>query len=194
MGCRGRAQRLLRLVAGTTGLGCLANADLVHVTESIEDVAIEQIDRGGKVYQIPVSLDEYYLIENRQSDGSYYNRNIPGSGLLLWHVDERSDNDEETHKQLDLVCADGSFSEGGFPGVGEADPASGGDNLDFWLPTPPTPPITTAIAGTLRIPSTASVLRDLPPKRIRAPVPTLAPAAISSSDSPSRTFAMRVVV
>ena len=110
----------------------LANADLVHVTESMEDVAIEQIDRGGKVYQIPVSLDEYYLIENRQSDGSYYNRNIPGSGLLLWHVDERSDNDEETHKQLDLVCADGSFSEGGFPGVGEADPASGGDNLDFW--------------------------------------------------------------
>ena len=118
---------------GWVGAG---NADLIHVTESLEDIVIEPIDSGGKVYRIPVSQDEYFLVENRQNNSSYYNRNIPGTGFLLWHVDERSDNDEEQHKQVDLVCADGSFSAGGFPGIGEADPVSGRDNLDFWASDP----------------------------------------------------------
>ena len=107
------------------------NAELELLTQSQVGLEIEQIDSGGRVYRIPVSSDEYFLIENRQSSGSFYNRNIPAGGLLVWHADERSDNDHERHKQVDLVCADGLFSERGFPGS-VPDPVAGGDNLDFW--------------------------------------------------------------
>ncbi len=106
------------------------NENLVEVTESMRDMVIEDIDRGGKVFKIPVSQDEYFMLENRQRTGSYYDRNIPGEGLLIWHVDERADNDEERHKQVDLVCADGLYLDRGFPG-GQPDPVRGGDNLDF---------------------------------------------------------------
>ena len=107
------------------------NTRLVEVTESLPSQQLHSIDDDGEVLKISLSEDEYFLIENRQSEDSYYNRNIPGEGLLLWHVDERADNDEERHKQVDLVCADGLFSDRGFPGLA-ADPVAGGDNLDFW--------------------------------------------------------------
>ena len=107
------------------------NEHLVEVQQSLRDVVVEDIDRGGKVYKIAVSQDEYFLLANRQPAGSYYDRNIPGGGLLTWHVDERADNDEERHKQVDLVCADGLFADRGFPGSA-ADPVRGGDNLDFF--------------------------------------------------------------
>jgi M6 family metalloprotease-like protein len=107
------------------------NENLVEVEESLRDVVIEDIDQGGKVYKIALSQDEYFLLANRQTAGSFYDRNIPGEGLLVWHVDERADNDEERHKQVDLVCADGLFADRGFPG-GVADPVNGGDNLDFF--------------------------------------------------------------
>jgi len=106
------------------------NDRLITVTESMRDVVIGDVDQGGRVYKIPIGRDEYYLLENRQRSGGYYDRNIPGQGLLLWHVDERADNDEERHKQVDLVCADGLYSDVGFPG-GTADVIRGRDNLDF---------------------------------------------------------------
>ncbi|MCC7261354.1 MAG: right-handed parallel beta-helix repeat-containing protein [Candidatus Latescibacteria bacterium] len=91
------------------------------------DLAIEDVALGNRVYKIPLSADEYFLIENRRRASSYYNRNIPGEGLLVWHVDERADNDEERHKQVDLLCADGLHNAEGQP-----DPVAGGDDLDFW--------------------------------------------------------------
>lgn len=107
------------------------NENLVEVTQSQRSVVIEQIDRGGEVYKVPLSPEEYFLIENRQATGSYYNRNVPAGGLLVWHVDERADNDEEHHKKVDLVCADGLYADSGFPGTA-ANAVAGGDNLDFW--------------------------------------------------------------
>ncbi|MDP6015406.1 MAG: right-handed parallel beta-helix repeat-containing protein [Candidatus Latescibacteria bacterium] len=101
------------------------------IADSRRGIILEPIDRGGRVLKIPLTGDEYFLVENRQSTDSYYNRNIPAGGLLVWHVDERADNDEERHKQVDLVCADGLFGDRGFPGS-VADPVTGGDNLDFW--------------------------------------------------------------
>jgi M6 family metalloprotease-like protein len=107
------------------------NARLEVISESRTGIVLEPMDRGGRVLKIPLTPDEYFLIENRQASDSFYNRNIPGGGLLVWHVDERADNDEERHKQVDLLCADGLFSDAGFPGS-RPDPVSGGDNLDFW--------------------------------------------------------------
>ncbi|MEE2659451.1 MAG: right-handed parallel beta-helix repeat-containing protein [Candidatus Latescibacterota bacterium] len=108
-----------------------ANSRLVEVLATRRGIEQAPIDAGGEVYRISLTPDEYFLIENRQASDSYYNRNIPAGGLLIWHVDERADNDEERHKQVDLVCADGLFADLGFPGE-RADVAGGRDNLDFW--------------------------------------------------------------
>lgn len=46
------------------------------------------IDDDGVIYKIPVPGDEgeYFLLENRQQKG--FDRNLPASGLLIWHIDE----------------------------------------------------------------------------------------------------------
>lgn len=105
--------------------------EVEEISQSRQNLVIEDIALGHKVYKISLTEDEYFLIENRQRASSFYNRNIPESGLLIWHVDGRADNDEERHKQVDLVCADGLFADRGFPGD-QPDPVNGGDNLDFW--------------------------------------------------------------
>ena len=49
---------------------------------------------------------EYFLIENRQKTG--IDGRLPGSGLLVWHVDEsRRNNLDETHKLVDVEEASG---------------------------------------------------------------------------------------
>jgi hypothetical protein len=69
---------------------------------------------------------EYFLLENRQKSG--YDAGLPGTGLLIWHVDEfQTGNTEETRKLVDLEEADGlneldgsdDFGDSGdpFPGV-----------------------------------------------------------------------------
>lgn len=49
---------------------------------------------------------EYFLLENRQPSG--YDAALPGSGLLLWHIDESMPgNTDENHYKVGLVQADG---------------------------------------------------------------------------------------
>ena len=105
--------------------------DVVELSSPFESFVIEELFSGRKVYKIPVHKEEYFLIEYRRSIGSFYNRNIPRDGLLIWHVDERADNDEERHKRVDLVCADGLYVDKGFPSS-IPDGIRGRDNLDFW--------------------------------------------------------------
>ena len=112
-------------------LASLGWVEVVDLEGSMRNVEIGEIFSERRVYKLALSEDEYFLLEYRRAEGSYYNRNIPQDGLLFWHVDERADNDEERHKQVDLVCADGLFADRGFPG-GREDRVAGGDNLDFW--------------------------------------------------------------
>ena len=81
--------------------------DVIELSSSFESFVMEELFSERTAYKIPIHQEEYYLIEYRRSDGSFYNRNIPRDGLLIWHVDERADNDQERHKRVDLVCADG---------------------------------------------------------------------------------------
>ena len=113
---------------GWIGVG---NEHLIEVEQSLIGAVFDDIDSGGKVYKIPVGAEEYFLLENRQNSSSFYNRNIPAGGILVWHVDDGADNDEERHKQVDLVCADGLYADRGFPAI-RPDPVWGRDNLDFW--------------------------------------------------------------
>ena len=112
-------------------LATLGWVEVVEVQGSVEGLEIGEIFSDRKAYKIPLTQDEYFLLEHRRANGSYYNRNIPQDGLLVWHIDERADNDEERHKRVDLVCADGLFADRGFPN-GTPDPVEGRDNLDFW--------------------------------------------------------------
>ena len=49
---------------------------------------------------------EYFLLENRQRSG--YDAQLPGAGLLIWHIDEaQAGNSDESHYKVALVQADG---------------------------------------------------------------------------------------
>jgi len=55
---------------------------------------------------------EYFILENRQASGR--DANLPGSGLLVWKIDERGDNQHEKmtkqeHYECSVVQADGLF-------------------------------------------------------------------------------------
>ena len=49
---------------------------------------------------------EYFLVENRQLIG--FDASLPGSGLIVWHVDDSVDsNTDENHPLLRIMQADG---------------------------------------------------------------------------------------
>ncbi|HEX9060413.1 MAG TPA: M6 family metalloprotease domain-containing protein, partial [Clostridia bacterium] len=61
------------------------------------------------IYRGPVST-EYYMIESINKTGRY--STLPGSGLLIWHIDENGSNDNQSmtpssHYQVSVVQADG---------------------------------------------------------------------------------------
>ena len=110
------------------------NGQLIVLQENVEEAFFEDVNAGGWVYQLPVEgEEEYYLVEFRRRGNSYYERNLPGEGLLVWHIRENSfGNDAEESKRVDLVCADGLYLDAGYP-QGELPAAEiGRDNLDFW--------------------------------------------------------------
>jgi enediyne biosynthesis protein E4 len=117
------------------------NGRLVQVTGDTSDVVVQDVQTGGAIVRVPLppepstraSVEQGYLLLEQRVRSSYYNRNQPQDGLLVWHVrPSRRDNNDESGKLVDLVCADGSFTDAGFP-LGRAPAPHGGrDNLDFW--------------------------------------------------------------
>jgi M6 family metalloprotease-like protein len=124
------------------------NANLVVLQEDLRDVAFVDALAGGKVYQLPgPEPGAYLLVEYRRAGASFYQRNQPADGLLIWRVrSQRSDlgagipggavelgnNNSEEAKLVDLVCADGLYLDAGFPAGARPAPELGRDNLDFW--------------------------------------------------------------
>ena len=112
------------------------------VTSDRSNIEIGDIDLSSRnAYKISISDSEYFLVANRQKQSvgkSYdYDKYAPASGLAIWHIDEdaqRNDNDaneHEKHKRVDLECADGLFTDQGYPGT-MPNSVIGGDNLDYW--------------------------------------------------------------
>ena len=115
------------------------------------DVAATHVNNGlPRAVKIPITADEYLLIENREryaprdslpkavfsdSDTSgvwmrvdHYDALIPGSGILIWHINERiirekrsSDtlNDDPYRRGVDLLEADGREDIGAPFGFGD---------------------------------------------------------------------------
>jgi immune inhibitor A len=71
-------------------------------------VEIADVKTSQKVYRLwknGASGSEYFLLENRQKTG--YDRLLPASGLLIWHIDEAIEsNSDEAHPKVALVQAD----------------------------------------------------------------------------------------
>ena len=64
------------------------------------------------IVKIPLTSNEYFLLENRQKTG--FDRYLPGKGVLIWHIDDsvgnidlNNVNRDENHKRVDLEEADG---------------------------------------------------------------------------------------
>ena len=101
------------------------------VTTSLVGTSIDAVETSGKVFRlsIPGTTQEYFLIENRQPLG--FDAALPGSGLLIWHVDDsQTSNDQDTHRLVDLLEAD-EASMGDHP-VDASDPWH--DTASGWGP------------------------------------------------------------
>ena len=91
----------------------------VVVEADLEGVVLEPVEGDGVIYKLPIpgnwtDAPEYFLLENRQQIG--YDSYLPGTGLMIWHVNEttlndrwssNTVNDDEEHKGVDLEAADG---------------------------------------------------------------------------------------
>jgi M6 family metalloprotease-like protein len=59
------------------------------LTTNLRNVSFPQVETSPTIYHIPgqnMPNGEYFLVENRQKVG--FDVNIPGSGLLIYHIDE----------------------------------------------------------------------------------------------------------
>ena len=111
------------------------NQQLEVLSADQDDVVFADVNAGGAVYLLPAlaPAEHFFLVEFRSRQHSYYERNLPGEGLLIWRINPaRSGNNAEVNKWVDLVCADGLFGDAGFPLGRKPSPFSGRDNLDFW--------------------------------------------------------------
>ncbi len=92
---------------GKEKLGWLA---LINVTEEI-DVNISQIETNQEAYRLDdnqlFSLNEYFLVENRQLTG--FDSYLPRSGILIWHIDDKQGSNSGTIKMVMPELAGGSL-------------------------------------------------------------------------------------
>jgi hypothetical protein len=98
---------------------------------------LPQVEGSNEVIKIDVDGNprEYFLLCNRRKTG--FDKDLPGEGLLIWHIDEdrinsnmlrNTLNNDPSRQSVSLVEADGSFDL-------QKSPASGGnegDSGDFY--------------------------------------------------------------
>ena len=81
----------------------------IDVTSPLLSHSVPQVENNSAVFRLTVKTapggDEYFLVENREQSG--FDAAQPGSGLLIWHVDDSvPNNDNEAHRLVDLVESD----------------------------------------------------------------------------------------
>lgn len=107
------------------------------VVGNYEDIVLEPVELVDDVliaWRHGNWQREYFLIENRQRIGS--DQSLPGSGLLIWHIDEQVNNnnnpwwpgENEGHYKVALEQADGNYDMEHNRNNGDMnDPWSGGE-------------------------------------------------------------------
>jgi M6 family metalloprotease-like protein len=93
------------------------------------DISLPQVETTATVYKVwedDFQGGQYFLLENRQQTG--FDTYLNGTGLMVYHVDgllaELGNNNDETHKLVDLEAADGN--------VDLDDNINRGDDGDPW--------------------------------------------------------------
>ena len=110
---------------------------LEEIERISQEIRLEDVGLGGPIFKLPLTGQEFFLLEYRTRAGNYYDRHIPGEGLLIWHVEWLPPAEDRFPRTLvDLECADGRWKDSGYP-LGETpDSQAGEDNLDFWAHDP----------------------------------------------------------
>lgn len=109
------------------------------LTSSRLNELIPPVETNAVAYRVTrpsgCSRTESFLIENRQQ--IKWDSLLPGSGLLVWHVDDsRPNNTDEARPILALVQADGFFNlEAGYNSGDAGDPFPGSSNRTAWSAT-----------------------------------------------------------
>ena len=107
-------------------------ARVTEAADPSQRILLRDVAETGELVRIPLGGEEYFLLEYR-TRSSFYDRGIPAEGLLVWHVMSNPTGEvTRAHWLVDLECADGRWTEAGFPLGRTPDPLHGGDNLDFW--------------------------------------------------------------
>ena len=83
-----------------------------EVTEIRGSIQASATAARNQVFVHQKNANEYFLIENRHQAGR--DASLPGSGLAIWHVDERADNcrqemTADSHYECSLEQADGRW-------------------------------------------------------------------------------------
>lgn len=116
-------------------LGWITPVTVANYAEGLQLGMVEGAE--AKVVKVPtMSSSEYFLLENREQSG--YDRFLPGSGLLIWHIDGaqisryfgyNAVNMDETHKGVDLEEASGTQNL-------DVQDGNDGDSGDPWASDP----------------------------------------------------------
>src|SRR4051794_2852492 len=91
---------------------CKAQQEWVEVTNVTQEgpLSLPDVKTSRTVHRLwtdGAEGQEYFLLENRQQGG--FDADLPSGGLLVWHVDEsRQTNEDENHYLVALMQADGS--------------------------------------------------------------------------------------
>jgi M6 family metalloprotease-like protein len=76
------------------------------VSSTLTNEPITQAATSADVYKLlngsPSTGGEYFLIENRQQEG--FDTGLPGSGLLIWHIDESQNSNANECYPGKLLC------------------------------------------------------------------------------------------
>ena len=117
-------------------LVCLGCATGVPEKEGARVVPVGRADSAFVVLDNPNGMDwtadgtgkgEYFVLEDRQPRYGYYESYLPGSGMLIWKVDEsRRDNNNPVTRLAEVIQADGETVD---PVTGANAP---GEPSDFW--------------------------------------------------------------
>jgi len=92
-------------------LGWLEPTEITTNSPNIKLPAVETTPQVIKVPANPMNPLEYWLIETRWADPSNFDQYLPGSGVLIYHVDEtRMGNDDRGHPLIAIEEADGNFN------------------------------------------------------------------------------------
>ncbi len=106
-------------------VGWLDQEQVVEVTDTLWNVALADLRKGGQVLRVFATPSQYFWVCNHQ--GTDYDSVYAGRGLLVWHIKLDDGLPQSGPEVWDVESAAGLWSSG------RPDPIAGSDSLDLSL-------------------------------------------------------------